>query len=83
MLSQGDILNAYEVQSVVGRGGDAPVSLIAQYQGDDRYLFEKAYIEILKARQVKLTWIGLICNFILIPFIFVFLLAGLFGLALV
>lgn len=79
----GLILGLIGLLIVYLRSPKAPVSLIARYQGDDRYLFEKAYIEILKARQVKLTWIGFICSFILIPFIFIFLLAGLFGLALV
>ena len=40
------------------RSPKAPVHLLADYTGDDLYLCEKTYVDTLKARQVKSTWIG-------------------------
>lgn len=42
------------------RSPKAPVRFSANWEGDDRYLFEQSYSETLKARQVKATWWGFV-----------------------
>ncbi len=59
----GLILGVIGILIVYLRSPKASVTLIADYEGDDRYLFEKAYIDALKSRQVKFTWIGFVCGF--------------------
>ena len=60
----GFLLGVFGLLIVYLRSPKAPATLLANYAGDDRYHFEKAYIETLKARQVKTTWIGCIPGFI-------------------
>ena len=40
------------------RSPKTPIRLSANWEGDDRYLFNQAYSETLKAKQVKVTWWG-------------------------
>ncbi len=47
------------------RSPKVPVRLLVEYDGEDRYFFEKAYVDVLNRRQVKATWIGLAIGFIL------------------
>lgn len=36
----------------------APIRLLVNWEGDDRYVFEQAYSETLKAKRVKAAWWG-------------------------
>lgn len=54
----GLLLNAVGVLIVYLRSPKAPVALLATYEGDDRWIFERIYAKTLKAREVKNTWIG-------------------------
>ena len=54
----GLLLYAVGVLIVYLRSPNAPVALLAKYEGDDRWIFERSYATTLKAREVKNTWIG-------------------------
>ncbi len=54
----GLLLNSFGVLIVYLHSPDASVALLAKYEGDERWIFERRYIETLKAREVKNTWIG-------------------------
>lgn len=41
------------------RSPKVPITLRTRVSVDDDYLYEKAYIEVLKARQVRATWRGI------------------------
>ncbi|MDE2697480.1 MAG: hypothetical protein OXI23_01290 [Gemmatimonadota bacterium] len=59
------------------RSPKTPIRLSASWEGDDRYLFEQAYNETLKAKQVKATWWGflVVCGLSLCWLLFWLLLA--------
>jgi len=40
------------------RSPQTPVILLAKYQGDERVIFDSAYVEKSKAHQIKGAWIG-------------------------
>ena len=61
----GLLLNAVGVLIVYLRSPKAPVALLAKYEGDDRWIFERSYAQTLKAREVKYTWIGFAACFVL------------------
>lgn len=61
----GLLLGVFGILIVYLRSPKVPVTLIADYEGDNRYLFERAYVEALKSRQIKTTWIGFLANFFL------------------
>ena len=42
------------------RSPKTPIRLSINWEGDDRHLFEQAYSETLKAKQVKSTWLGFV-----------------------
>ena len=52
------------------RSPKLPVELAAQVESDDLPLFERAYVERLKQRQVRAAWIGAIISFAIGIFIF-------------
>jgi hypothetical protein len=54
----GLLLHSFGVLIVYLRTPKASTALLAKYEGDDRWLFERSYAETLKAREIKKTWIG-------------------------
>ena len=73
----GLLLHSFGVLIVYLRSPDASVALLAKYEGDERWIFERRYIECLKAREVKKTWIGFAVCFVL-GLLFFFLYFALF-----
>jgi len=60
----GFLLGLIGILIVYLRSPKIPVYLLSDYTGDDQYLYEKAYVDRLKARQIKSTWIGFAINVI-------------------
>ncbi len=54
----GLLLGAIGVLIVYLRSPNPSIALLVKYEGDERWMFERSYIECLKAREVKKTWIG-------------------------
>ncbi|MCY4225903.1 MAG: hypothetical protein OXF06_13875 [Bacteroidetes bacterium] len=77
----GFLLGLIGVLIVYLRSPKVPVHLLADYTGDERYLYEKAYVDTLKARQIKSTWIGFVVNLIANLFVFGSLISALSGFA--
>ncbi len=46
------------------RSPKTPIRLSINWDGDDRHLFEQAYSETLKAKQVKSTWLGFLVGIV-------------------
>ncbi|MCY3629297.1 MAG: hypothetical protein F4120_02160 [Rhodothermaceae bacterium] len=46
------------------RSPETPIRLSVNWEGDDRYVFEQAYSETLKAKQVKAAWWGFISGIV-------------------
>lgn len=63
------------------RSPRCPAALIAQYRGDDRYIFEESYIQKLKNRQTKITWIGFVISLLVAFVSMIFLSSLLVGLS--
>ncbi len=57
------------------RSPKTPIRLSVNWEGDDRYVFEQAYSETLKAKQVKATWWGFLAGILLL----VLLIGGFYG----
>ncbi|MCY3629298.1 MAG: hypothetical protein F4120_02155 [Rhodothermaceae bacterium] len=57
------------------RSPKTPIRLSVNWEGDDRYVFEQAYSETLKANQVKATWWGFLAGILLL----VLLIGGFYG----
>lgn len=69
----GFLLGAIGLLIVYLRSPKASVALLAKYEGDDRWMFERSYSESLKAREVKKTWIGFaVCFALGISFFFLY-----------
>ena len=69
----GLLLGAIGLLIVYLRSPKASVALLAKYEGDDRWMFERSYSESLKAREVKKTWIGFaVCIVLGILFFFLY-----------
>lgn len=46
------------------RSPKTPIRLSVNWDGDDRYIFEQAYSETLKAKQVTATWWGFLVGIV-------------------
>lgn len=46
------------------RSPKTPIRLSVNWEGDDRYVFEQAYSETLKAKQVTATWWGFLVGIV-------------------
>ena len=49
------------------RSPKASAALLAKFEEDERWMFERSYTETLKNREVKNTWIGFVAGCVL-PF---------------
>ena len=56
----GFFLGAIGLLIVYLRSPKASMLPTNEFDGEERYIFEEAWIESLKAKQVKATWMGLI-----------------------
>ena len=61
----GFLLGSFGVLIVYLRSPNPSIALLAKYEGDDHWMFERSYTETLKAREVKNTWIGFAACFAL------------------
>ncbi len=61
----GLLLGLIGILIVYVRSPKASAALLAKYEGDERWMFERSYTETLKAREVKNTWIGFAVGFLL------------------
>ena len=59
------------------RSPKTPVTFLTEYDGEDRHLFDQAYVEALKAKQVRTTWVGLLFGYLVGFFALVLPLCGL------
>ncbi|MDE2697478.1 MAG: hypothetical protein OXI23_01280, partial [Gemmatimonadota bacterium] len=41
-----------------------PIRILVNWEGDDRYVFEQAYSETLKAKRIKATWWGFLIGIV-------------------
>ena len=41
-----------------------PIRILVNWEGDDRYVFEQAYSETLKAKRIKSTWWGFLIGIV-------------------
>ncbi|MCY4170659.1 MAG: hypothetical protein OXF08_03560 [Bacteroidetes bacterium] len=75
----GFLLGLIGILIVYLRSPKIPVYLLADYTGDERYLYEKAYVDTLKGRQVTSTWVGFAVSVGAFLFFFGSFISALFG----
>ncbi len=54
----GFLLNSIGVLIAYLNSPKPPTRLLAKYDGEDRWLFESYYREVLRSREIKFSWIG-------------------------
>lgn len=77
-FSLGFFLGVIGILIVYLRSPQTPAIFLAKYKGHDQLLFSSAYVETLKARQIKYTWIGFAIGFGFGIFLFVALIDTIF-----